>query len=530
MPFPRAMQLPCLALILGLGLLPGVASTPLDDYVSAPDAHYRWNDTGARIHTLLGGVGTVLNVTSQKWLDVSKAAGPYGDIWTHQVVVVVPKHIRVRNVTMAYLTGSCNHNPSVPKADDEDIVVADSVASMTGAIAIVVFQIPNCPIIYPSDPTKKPRTEDAMIAWGWHEVLQEGPEFDPRWLARLPMTKAAMACMRAAEEYLATVPNTLEAHKGWFVAGASKRGWTTWTVGAVTCKTCPTIVGIAPLVPIVPALLQEMHRQFRAYGGWTFAFADYLAVNLTRYVDSPVFNAAMKIVDPMYYGERLARLPKVIVLSSDDEFMMMDWSNIWYDELTGESHLLLADNAEHSLATGLPEVLDTIGAMIGSIASGITSAQRPSFTYTVDEATGEISVHIPKGVVHGKVVLRHAETLQAERRDFRWVRLASERTGNCTLPDIPLPKPLFGGNCIQPIIWTGKTLKPAVSVLPGVVTYKAKPPAPKKGRWTGYWIEMFFPSGTSMKSEFHFTTPGFTWPNTLPYADCSGAACEGHPL
>ena len=70
------------------------------------------------------------------------------------------------------------------------------------------------------------------------------------------MTKAAMACMRAAEEYLATVPNTLEAHKGWFVAGASKRGWTTWTVGAVTCKTCPTIVGIAPLVPIVPALLR----------------------------------------------------------------------------------------------------------------------------------------------------------------------------------------------------------------------------------------------------------------------------------
>jgi PhoPQ-activated pathogenicity-related protein len=31
----------------------------------------------------------------------------------------------------------------------------------------------------------------------------------------------------------------------------------------------------------------------------------------------------------MYYGERLARIPKAVVLSSDDEFMMMDWSNLW---------------------------------------------------------------------------------------------------------------------------------------------------------------------------------------------------------
>ena len=111
-------------------------------------------------------------------------------------------------------------------------------------------------------------------------------------------------------------------------------------------------------------------------------------------MDDPIFNEAMKIVDPMFYGERLARLPKararprptreappcsrgppvaadlrppakscsraprrcrapppppsglahgcaclscrvvlcclqVVVLSSDDEFMMMDWSNIW---------------------------------------------------------------------------------------------------------------------------------------------------------------------------------------------------------
>ena len=75
-------------------------------------------------------------------------------------------------------------------------------------------------------------------------------------------------------------------------------------------------------------------------------------VNLTTHVDAPAFAAAMAVVDPAHYYERLSRLPKQAVLSSDDEFMMMDWSNIWYDEMPGENHLLIAQDSEHSLATG----------------------------------------------------------------------------------------------------------------------------------------------------------------------------------
>jgi PhoPQ-activated pathogenicity-related protein len=41
--------------------------------------------------------------------------------------------------------------------------------------------------------------------------------------------------------------------EGWFVAGASKRGWTTYLIGSTYCSTCGVeIVGIAPFVPIVP--------------------------------------------------------------------------------------------------------------------------------------------------------------------------------------------------------------------------------------------------------------------------------------
>jgi PhoPQ-activated pathogenicity-related protein len=41
----------------------------------------------------------------------------------------------------------------------------------------------------------------------------------------------------------------------------------------------------------------------------------------------------MKIVDPDAYLERLAAIPKYIIVASDDEFMSIDWTQLYYDEL-----------------------------------------------------------------------------------------------------------------------------------------------------------------------------------------------------
>jgi hypothetical protein len=41
------------------------AMKPLDDYVSAEDPHYNWYELESnKFHSLLGGTGYVLNVTS----------------------------------------------------------------------------------------------------------------------------------------------------------------------------------------------------------------------------------------------------------------------------------------------------------------------------------------------------------------------------------------------------------------------------------------------------------------------------------
>ena len=175
--------------------------------------------------------------------------------------------------------------------------------------------------------------------------------------------------MKAAQDFI--LQEKLAEPRGWFAMGASKRGWTTWLVAGATCQECVNILGIAPLVPIVPSLQAELHRQWQAYEGFSFAFQPFMDIGLLARLDEEWTTFGMGTIDPLTFGDRLARVPKLAVLSSDDEFMMMDWSNIWYDQFQqyGESHLYIAPNAEHVMVTNLHGIMGTVSAMIKSIAS-----------------------------------------------------------------------------------------------------------------------------------------------------------------
>lgn len=350
-----------------------------------------------------------------------------------------------------------------------------------------------------------------MIAWAWHQFLETG---DPEWLPRLPMVKAAMAAMRSVQEY--TKQAGIADIDGWVVSGASKRGWTTWMVGAVNCPTCPNIDAIAPIVPIVPNLQVGVHHMWRAFGGFTFAFNDYTDVNFTTRIDDPATAGLFKIVDPINYVDRLARLPKTILVSSGDEFMMFEWTQNWKDTFKGETHVYIADNAEHSYATGIRGLLRTLTSFSNSV---FLNGTRPKFDYQLDTENGTISVQVPQDQELVKVVLRHANTLSDERRDFRLAAKPLTKdngTAYCKLPTL-----LVSGICFQPIIWHGKTLKPKKGQ-PGV--YSVKVPEPKKG-WTGAYVEVYFKSDTGLKQNYQLTTPGMVWPQTFPFEECHAEEC-----
>jgi PhoPQ-activated pathogenicity-related protein len=343
---------------------------------------------------------------------------------------------------------------------------------------------------------------------------------DPEWLPRLPMVKAAMAAMRSVQEY--TKQAGIADIDGWVVSGASKRGWTTWMVGAVNCPTCPNIDGIAPVVPIVPNLQVGVHHMWKAFGGFTFAFSDYTDVDITVRIDDPQTTEMFKVIDPIHYVDRLARLPKTILVSSGDEFMMFEWTKNWKDTFKGETHVYIADNAEHSMATGIVGLLRTLSCFSNSV---FLNGTRPTFDYQFDEEKGIISVQVPEDQELVKVVLRHANTLSDERRDFRVAAKALTKdngTAYCKLPTVG-PVNMDGQTiCFQPIIWIGKTLEPTA---PGV--YSAKIPEPSKG-WTGAYVEVYFKSDTGLKQNYQLTTPGMVWPQTFPFDECHAETCVGN--
>lgn len=243
-----------------------------------------------------------------------------------------------------------------------------------------------------------------------------------------------------------------------------------------------------------------------------------------------------KVIDPIHYMDRLNEIPKLAVLSSNDEFLMFDWTNIWYDKLGGEKHLLITPNAEHSMVTNIEDVITSVCAFMKSIAQGIES--RPAFNYTYNPEDGQISVQMldSNKVKPKSVRLRYAQTLSKKRRDFRWIFESNERTEACKLPFIPIPlkmmekDPRLMANqdlCLAPILWKSKTLKESS---PGI--YSALPPKPRDGYWMGYYIEVEFPGDVPggdllFKNHFLLSSPGWTWPNTLPYSDCTGSECKG---
>lgn len=189
------------------------------------------------------------------------------------------------------------------------------------------------------------------------------------------------------------------------------------------------------------------------------------------------------------------------------------------------------------MVTAIRRVCAAVNTYTRSIASNHTT--RPNFDYTYNPENGEISVkmHGSNQLQPKKVSLIYAQNLSKLRRDFRWIFQSNERTEPCTLPFIPIPNDLSKKRpdlnldaahdlCLAPIIWKAQELN---ETAPG--EYKSLPPEPAEGYWMGYYLEVEFPGDTPggdkvFENHFVFTTPGWTWPNTLPFPDCKGEDCK----
>ena len=495
-----------LAIVCAHALALHAGLTPLDEYVYRDDGHFAYSNTNHKV-TGLGWTAYFWNMTSQKWLtdkNVSRS------IWWHHVAVIVPDTVNMSlHNAFVYITGGDNNNPnSFPSATDEGLLIAATVATGSGNVAAVLWQVPNQPLEFPIDPFHMSRSEDAAIALTWWKFIQDPT--NPDWILEFPMTKAGVKCLDMLQlvfpQYISNNSITQ-----FMVAGASKRGWTTWLVGAVEAMRGNRVQAIVPIVLDALNFIKFAHRQFTMYNGWSFALQDYYKMNFTQDLELPNTALMASLIDPYFYRTRLT-MPKLAINAGGDEFQMPDDQRHWAHDMPGEMHLLLMKNAEHSCATGVIELAQSVSAFLAGLNNNYT---RPTITWAIDEATGNITVSTD--VVPSKVTVAYSDSgtdVSTGKRDFRWAAL---NVSFC-------PVKVFGG-CVRPLLWT--TTSEIEQLSP--TSFRASFPLNVNPQgWRTFVIEMQWPNPFDpVLDPFYFTSPASVVPPTYPFADCTGTGCRG---
>ncbi|HXG46560.1 MAG TPA: PhoPQ-activated pathogenicity-related family protein, partial [Methylomirabilota bacterium] len=427
--------------------------TALDRYVAAPDTNYSF-----RLASSIKGEGFTtyhIDMISQQWLTTNEVNRP---LWQHWLTIVKPD--KVSHPTGLLFIGGGSHRTNPPSRADANLIL---VATTTETVVAELRNVPNQPLIFVGE--DKGRSEDSLIAYTWDKFLRTG---DPKWPARLPMTKAAVRAMDTITAFCASEAGGRVTVDKFFVAGGSKRGWTTWTTAAVDER----VIGIAPIVIDMLNIVPSFIHHFEVYGFYAPAVGDYTRMRIMDWNGTPEYRALMEIEEPFEYRQRLT-LPKFIINSAGDQFFLPDSSQFYFKELSGVKYLRYVPNSDHSL-----KGTDAWMTLLACYSAVLKGSPLPRFSWSM-EADGAIRVQNADKPESVKLW----QATNAEARDFRLQTVGEA--------------------------WTSSDLKDD-----GGGVYIGRVPKPEKG-WTAYFVELTYRNGSA--PPFKFTTDVRVWPEVKPF-------------
>ncbi len=351
----------------------------LEDYVNAPDSHYGWKELARRQAD--GFTIAHLKMTSQEWR---------GHLWQHDLQVVQPDRIRNPDLAFIFITGNGDGAKSLG--------LLKTVAARAGAVAAVVTWVPNQPLY-------GGRSEDALIAYTFDRYLKTG---DPTWPLLFPMVKSAVKAMDAVTDL---VKNEKQPGLTRFVlSGASKRGWTTWLTGAVD----PRVTGIAPMVIDMLNMQAQVRWADQVYGRQSEKIHDYTDLGLIARMDDPAMAKLREWVDPYSYRQRY-RMPKLILLGTNDPYWTVDSLRFYWDDLPEPKLIYQTPNAGHGLNGGA-EATQTLAAFVRMIAD---HQSLPKFTWQFG-TNSPLEVAVEINPPSQSAQLWSASSADRDFRDEQW--------------------------------------------------------------------------------------------------------------
>jgi PhoPQ-activated pathogenicity-related protein len=299
---------------LALLALSAPAFADLDEYLKRPEPEAKWEKKGEE--TVEGLRIITLNLTSQVWRGIP---------WKHDLRVFVPAKAEIAGLAALLITGG--------RAGDKDKVGAIAIARALGAPFAILYGVPNQPLF-------GGKYEDDLIAHTFEEYVKSG---DEEWPLLFPMVKSAVKAMDALQE-MGPKEGIAEV-KRFLVTGASKRGWTTWLTGAVD----PRVAGISPIVYDNLNLGPQMKNQVASWGGYSDKIEDYTRRNLQALLETEHGQKLVGRVDPYAFRDRLERVPKLILVGTNDPYWPCDSIQLYWDGLKGEKSVVYVPNGGHGI-------------------------------------------------------------------------------------------------------------------------------------------------------------------------------------
>jgi PhoPQ-activated pathogenicity-related protein len=441
--------------------------SPLEAYISAPDDAFEYKS----IDRIKGEGFTyyVIRMVSQRWLTTAEVEDP---VWWHWLTIIVPDGAK-SNKAMLFISGG-SHNTKQPKKPKDMLL---QIAMGTQSVVVGLHNIPNQPTVFKND-DYGPRSEDEIIAFGWRQFLEGGAKIeDAEWLARFPMTKAAVRAMDVVEEF--TADSTSVKIDEFVVAGGSKRGWTTWTTAIVDER----VVAIAPIVIDMLNLIPSFNHHWRAYGRWADAVGDYESEGIMEWQNSREYEQLVALTEPFSFREKLT-MPKLILNATGDQFFLPDSWQFYWNDLVGEKHMRYVPNSEHSMRD--TDAIESLAAFYQMI---LTETERPDFDWEV--VNGTISIQTQEKHPPKEITLWQAHNPDSRNFQVAEIGRAYEATKIPISPD-------------------GK--------------YQIQVDQPTKG-WTAFFVELTFPGVTDIPLKL--TTGVTVTPDKYPFENFKSKNPQG---
>jgi PhoPQ-activated pathogenicity-related protein len=376
------LRLKCLgfcAFLFLLATLPAAATDALSNYVYSADQHFSWKRL-SRTNTDAVLINH-LQLVSQKWRE---------SVWDHHVQVVRPAKVRHPEIAFLFVTGSGNGT--------RQLFYLKMIAERAGCLAAVVTHVPNQPLY-------GGKSEDALVAYTFDQYLKTG---DETWPLLFPMVKSAVKAMDAVQEFARK--EYKEEIKGFVVAGASKRGWTTWLTGAAD----PRVKGIAPMVIDMLNMKAQTDWAAKIYGRQSEKISDYTDLNLVAKIDDPAMKRLRDWVDPYSHRERYT-IPKLLLLGTNDRYWTVDSLRHYWDDLPEPKLVFQTPNAGHDL-DGAGEAMQTLAAFVQMIADH-TPLPKMKWSFQSDN---EATLSLEVDQTTRKARLWTADSKDRDFRNDRW--------------------------------------------------------------------------------------------------------------